>query len=182
MVIHIDEEIVLRVQQGDTQAFGILVKRYEQKIMRYARRFLFGQEDAQDATQEVFLKAYANIQSFNHAYKFSSWLYRIAHNEFINALKKKKRMPILFFDFDTIFPYLSSRDTADSQANEKELKSLLDKHLRELSPKYREPLILYYFEEMNYKEIAEVLRIPIATVGVRLKRGKDLLKRHIAII
>lgn len=171
-----DEDIVRQVKEGNTEAFGLLVKRYEQKILRYARRFLFGHEDGQDLVQEVFLKAYANIQSFDGEHKFSSWLYRIAHNEFINALRKKRRMPILYFDFDTVFPHLLASERADTQANEKEVKAMLDAHLQELDPKYREPLILYYFEEMNYKEIAEILHIPPATVGVRLKRGKDVLK------
>ncbi len=83
-----DEAIVREVQQGGSNLFGLLVERYEKKMLRYARKFLLGGEDAEDLAQEVFLKAYTNIQSFDSRRRFSPWLYRIAHNEFVNAIKK----------------------------------------------------------------------------------------------
>ena len=171
-----DEEIAREVQSGDVNIFGVLIKRYEKKMLRYAKKFLFDYDDAEDIVQEVFLKAYINIQSFDTGRKFSSWLYRIAHNEFINAIKKKKRQPLSFFDPDTLFPRMISKENADTKANERELSQMLDKCLNKLNTKYREPLILYYFEEMSYKEIADVLRVPIATVGIRLQRGKKNMK------
>ncbi len=171
-----DEEIARLVQSGDIDVFGELIKRYEAKMLRYAKKFLFNYEDAEDIVQEVFLKAYINIQSFDAGRKFSSWLYRIAHNEFINAIKKKKRQPLLLFDSDTLFPRLASKERADTKVNEQEISQMLDKCLNKLNAKYREPLILYYFEELSYKEIADVLRIPIATVGIRLQRGKKIMK------
>ena len=84
-----DEEIARRVQEGDIESFGLLVGRYEAKITRYAGKFLLNGEDDKDLAQEVFIKAYVNIQSFDANRKFSSWLYRIAHNEFINAIRKR---------------------------------------------------------------------------------------------
>lgn len=170
-----DEEIAWNVQRGDIQSFGILVQRYETKMMRYAKRFLVGYEDAQDVIQEVFLKAYANLQSFDTKRTFSSWLYRIAHNELINALKKKGKEPLPFFDPDTLFPHPLSSDNPDREFDSQELKRMLDKCLNKLDVKYREPLVLYYFEDMNYQEISEILHIPISTVGIRLKRGKVAL-------
>ncbi len=171
-----DEEIARLVQSGKTEPFGILIERYEAKMKRYAKRFLFGYEEAEDLAQEVFLKTYINIQSFNTSKKFSSWLYRIAHNEFINAIKKKGREPISFFDSDTIFPHPISKENTDKEITESELRAMLDKCINKLKPKYREPIILYYFEELSYKEIADILRIPIATVGIRLQRGKKIMK------
>ena len=171
-----DEELARWVQRGDADAFGVLMERYEAKLVRYARRFLFGQSDAQDLVQDAFLKAYMNIRSFDAGRKFSSWLYRIAHNEFISALRKRTRQPIFSFDPDTIFPHPLSRETADREANVAELRALMDKGLGDLQPKYREPLILYYFEEKDYREIADILQIPVATVGVRLNRGRTMLK------
>lgn len=171
-----DEEIARLVQSGETESFGILIERYEAKMKRYAKRFLFGYEEAEDLAQEVFLKTYINIQSFNTSKKFSSWLYRIAHNEFINAIKKKGKEPISFFDSDVIFPHPISKENTDKKITESELRAMLDKCLNKLKPKYREPLVLYYFEELNYKEIADVLHIPIATVGIRLRRGKKTMK------
>ena len=171
-----DEEITRLVQKGDIESFGVLVGRYEAKIARYAGKFLLNGEDAKDLAQEVFIKAYVNIQSFDANRKFSSWLYRIAHNEFINAIRKRSRIPVLSFDFDAIFPHPIARETADSETNRRDLKETLDKCLDKLDVKYREPLVLYYFEEMSYQEISEILEIPVSTVGVRLRRGKETLK------
>lgn len=171
-----DEEVARRVQAGEMEDFGILVKRYEAKIKRYARKFLFGYEDAEDVVQDVFLKAYINIQSFNASQKFSSWLYRIAHNEFINAIKKKGRERLSLFDLDALFPHPVAKESLDDDINSRELREALDKILDKVDLKYREVLVLYCFEELNYREIAEVLHIPAATVGVRIKRGRQLIK------
>jgi len=172
-----DEEIARKVQKGDTQSFGLLIERYEQKLLRYAKKFIFDSEEAKDLVQEVFMKAYMNIRSFEISRRFSPWIYRVAHNEFINAIRKKKKSPVFYIDFDIFFPHPISTQGADSEANKQDLKRMLDECLGKLDPKYREPLILYYFEEMDYKEISEILKIPISTVGVRLQRGKSVLKK-----
>lgn len=172
-----DEEIAKQAQLGDSESFGLLIERYELKIARYARKFIFNSEDAKDHVQEAFIKAYTNIQSFDAGRSFSSWMYRIAHNEFINAIKKKSRMPVFTFDFDAIFPHLAAEETTDSEINKNEIREMLDKCLEKLDSKYKEPLVLYYFEDMDYKEIAEILKVPVSTVGVRLARGKIILKK-----
>jgi RNA polymerase sigma-70 factor (ECF subfamily) len=172
-----DETIALAVQHGNMQIFGTLVERYEAKLLRYARRFLFGYEDSEDLVQEVFIKAYSNIQGFDPGRPFGAWIYRIAHNEFINAIKKKGKEPLHFFDPDTLLPHPISADRADTEVNEKELRQMLDECLDKLDAKYREPLVLYYYEDMDYKQIAEVMRIPASTVGIRLRRGKALLQQ-----
>lgn len=171
-----DEDIAKLVQQGDRESFGLLVDRYRAKIERYVRRFLFSADEAEDIVQEVFIKAYINIRSFDVKRKFSSWLYRIAHNESINALKKKGREKISFIDFDVMLPQLAAKETADAGLHRDEMRQMLDQSLEKLSAKYREPLALYYFEEMDYREIADILRIPVATVGVRLRRGRIMLQ------
>ncbi len=172
-----DESVALEVQQGDVQKFGTLVERYEAKLKRYAQRFLFGYEDAQDMVQDVFLKAYTNLQSFDTSQKFSPWIYRIAHNEFINAIKKKGREPLSFFDPDTLFPHPIAKERPDTELHEQELKTMLDECLDKLDPKYREPLVLYYFEDLDYQSIAEIMHIPTSTVGVRINRGKAMLQK-----
>ena len=176
-----DEEIAAQIQNGEIESFGMLTERYERKISHYARKFIFNSDDIEDLVQEVFIKAYVNLKSFDTSRKFSSWLYRIAHNEFINAIKKKSREKITFFDlnFDLLFPHISLSKTFDDDIKNEELKLMLDRCLGKISPKYREVLVLYYFEEMNYQEIADILRIPVSTVGVRLKRGKTILKKII---
>ena len=177
-----DEEIARRVQKGDREAFGILVDRYEAKIQRYGRKFLSGREDRDDIIQEVFIKAYANMKSFDASRRFSPWIYRIAHNEFVNAAKKNSAQKIFSFDLDILFPHLVAPETADSDVEKNELRSLLDQCLGRIGWKYRETLILYFFEEMDYREIADVLQIPVSTVGVRLKRGKEMLRKTVAAL
>src|SRR5579862_2655767 len=97
-----DEEVVRMVQKGDRESFRELVLRYEPKMTRYARRFFFDGDEAKDLAQEVFIKAYVNIRSFDASRRFSPWLYRIAHNECVNVLKKKnkERDNVSLFDFD----------------------------------------------------------------------------------
>lgn len=173
-----DEQIVVEVQKGDTESFRVLVERYEPKMHRYAKRFLFANDDAKDLLQEIFIKVYVNIRSFDSERRFSPWIYRIAHNEFVNALKKKKkdRNLLSLFYVDVLFPHPIAKETADEETMRQEIKKVLNGSLDKLDPKYREPLTLYYLEDMDYKEIAEILRVPVSTVGVRLQRGKAMLK------
>jgi len=175
-----DEELAAKIQQGDRAAFEVLFKRYEAKILRYGQRFLYRYEDVEDAVQEVFVKAYVNIQSFTVSRKFSTWLYRVAHNTFINVIKKKGREPLSFFDFDTLMqmPVTDGKHLDEEFLKMGDQATLLE-GLKKLSPKYREPLVLYYLEELDYKEIADVLQIPVSTVGVRLQRAKVRLKKEL---
>src|ERR1700734_759258 len=147
-----DEMIATRVQGGDTESFGTLVERYEDKLMRYARKFLRDPDDAKDIVQEVFIKAYENIQSFDASRRFSPWIYRIAHNEFINGIKKrqKDRDNISILDFNVLFPHLAAKDSTDEGVSRDELKKMLDASLDKSGQKYKEPLVLYYFEDMDY--------------------------------
>jgi RNA polymerase sigma-70 factor (ECF subfamily) len=179
-----DEAIVRRVQQGDKEAFGIVIARYEKKLSRYARKFLAGRENIQDLVQDVFLKTYQNLQSFDPDLKFQPWIYRIAHNVFVNGLKKIKRSPFHFFDFDTLLSYSenASSDTISSESTEGEdveMTALMEQALETLPVKYAEVLILHFSEGLSYKEISDVLQIPIGTVGVRINRGKTLLKEQL---
>ena len=80
-------------------------------------------------------------------------------------------------DFDTLFPHLRATDTSDKEALDKDVRANIDKHLSQLDVKYREPVILYYLEEMDYGEISDILHIPVATVGVRLNRARALLQK-----
>jgi RNA polymerase sigma-70 factor (ECF subfamily) len=174
-----DEQLALAVQNGEPDKFGELVERYEAKLLRYARKFLLDPDDAQDIVQDIFIKAYENMRSFDTTRRFSPWIYRIAHNEFVNDLKKKQSRRTMFtIDFDTLFPYLTAADTADGAALERDTRETLERHLGGLDPKYREPLILYYLESMDYREIADILRIPVSTVGVRLARARAMLQKQ----
>lgn len=172
-----DESLAKRVQDGDHDSFGVLVERYEAKLLRYGRKFLSNPQDIEDIVQDVFMNAYQNIQSFDTAQRFSPWIYRIAHNAYVNGLKKHSRNPFVLVDFDTFISHPVYDDPAPREREAAEVKILIDKGLDRIAAKYREVLILYYLEELSYKEIADILEVPTSTVGIRIKRGKEALKK-----
>ncbi len=126
--------------------------------------------------QDVFIKAYRNLYGFDVRRKFSPWIYRIAHNEALNYLKKHSHELI---DLDD-----EELEIIDEKADIKEdldsviFKEKIEKALAALSDKYREPFILYFFEERSYEEISDILRIPRSTVGVLIMRAKKNLKEY----
>jgi RNA polymerase sigma-70 factor (ECF subfamily) len=174
-----DEELIEMVKKGDKEAFGIVVDRYLPKIKRYAKKFIFNREDIDDLVQDVFLKAYANVFSFDSDKKFSPWVYRIAHNEFVNAIKKKMREKFFSVDFDTFFPHLESKENLEEDLDRVFDEKFLDENLSKLDTKYKEIIILFFYENLTYQEISDILEIPVSTVGVRLGRAKEKLKTFI---
>jgi len=172
-----DEQIIKQVLLGDKNAFGGLINRFENKLSRYIRRFIYDENEAGDLLQNVFIKAYTNLNSFNFNYKFSPWIYRITHNEIVNYIKKKQKTKIVFdIDWDTIVP-IKDNGNFGEEIDKDNLEKWLAKSLKEIPYKYKEVLTLYYFEGLAYKEISEVLLIPSSTVGIRIKRAKELLKK-----
>ena len=174
-----DEQVAALVQDGHKELFGVLMDRYERKLFSYGRKFLTGQDNIEDVVQEVFIKTYRNIQSFDISQKFSSWIYRIAHNTFVNALRKKSKSPLRFFDFDTFLAHPVYEDAMPAEREQQRVGGVIDRGLDKLLPKYREIIILYYIENLSYKEISDILHIPIGTVSVRLLRAKRELKKYV---
>jgi len=172
-----DEDIAKRVHAGDTEAFGELVQRYEDKLKRYGYRFLSSREHIEDIVQNVFLSAYVNFRSFDPERRFSPWIYRIAHNAFVNALKRREREPLPFFDPDVLFPHPVAAQRPDRDLEMKQWREVLDMLVEKLDAKYREPIVLFYFQELDYNEISEILRLPVSTVGVRISRGRQKLTK-----
>lgn len=172
-----DEQIVLLIQQGDKEKFGILMARYEKKLFRYGQKFLSGKENIEDIVQDVFISTFKNIQNVDTSLKFSSWIYRIAHNAFVNAIRKGIRNPLNFFDFDTLLSHPVLENPVLKDQEDQETKKLISRGLDALPAKYKEILILHYLEDLSYKEISDILQIPIGTVGVRIKRARDSLKK-----
>ena len=173
-----DEEIIKDILKGDKESFGVLIYRFEKKLFRYINRFIYDTNEAEDLMQVVFIKAYTNLNGFNFNYKFSPWIYRIAHNEIVNYIKKKQRNKIVFdVDWDIIMP-LNTGKKIDEEIDLNNLEIWLKDNIAKISDKYKEVLVLYYFEEMSYKEIADIIKIPIATVGVRIKRARELVRKN----
>ena len=174
-----DEELALRVQSGDQQALADLMERYTGKLLRYGRRFLYSSDSIVDIVQDVFITVYENIQDFDATRQFSPWIYRIAHNAFVNVLRRKSREPLYFMDLDRIVPHPVYEDPDQREKESEEMRVLLEQSLENIAPAYREIIDLYYFENFSYREIADILHIPMGTVGIRLSRAKDALKKHI---
>ena len=174
-----DETIVSRIKKGHTDDVGVLIDRYESKIKRYLEKNIRTREDVSDIVQDVFIKAYTNIHRFDTQQRFSPWIYRIAHNEMVNYVKKKRSIPFSWFEPDILIPFLqesieeSALVTSDRAYEKERIEKILDK----IPLAQREILTLYFYEELSYKEISDVLHIPIATVGVRLTRAKKQVEQ-----
>ena len=172
-----DEQLATKVQAGEIDFFNELMTRYEGKIVGYLNKLVRNNDDAKDIAQDVFIKVYKNIQSFDPNQRFSPWIYRIAHNEAINSIKRRLREPLNFFDPEVLFPHPIAKEDPQNEAERVELKRILSTCLDDIDEKYREVLILRYFEDMDYKDIADIIKIPVVTVGVRLNRGKERLRK-----
>lgn len=174
-----DEEIVLLVQKGKKDYFGLIIERYTEKLNRYLNKFLSNKEDQQDLLQDIFVKCFININNFDTDQKFSSWIYRIAHNEAVNLLKKNSGRPFSFDIFDEALSFAHPKAKEDSENDTEKLliKKYLDSILEEMDIKYKEIIILYFYEDFSYKDISDVLKIPVSLVGVRIQRGKKEIKR-----
>lgn len=174
-----DEAIVSRIQQGYANEIGTLIDRYESKLKRYLEKNIRTREDITDILQDVFVKTYTNIHRFDIQQRFSPWIYRIAHNEMVNYIKKKKSLPFSWFEPDVLIPFLqeSTDESVLLKSDRAYEKERIEKILDKIPPAQREILTLYFYEELSYKEISDVLRIPIATVGVRLTRAKKQVEQ-----
>lgn len=174
-----DEELAAAAQGNKEYAFGVLMERYQERLLQYGKMFLSDNDHIEDIVQDVFIKTYRNMRSFDVTRKFSPWIYRIAHNAFANALRKKHREPLVFVDFDTLVAHPAYERDPAQEEDRKEMRTLVDSGLEELPALYKEAIILYYIEDLSYQEIADVLHVPVGTVGVRLRRGREALKKII---
>jgi len=170
-----DEELVELVRNKDQELYSELVKRYQNKLIHYALYLIQDEDKAADIVQESFIKAFINLNGFNIKKKFSSWIYRIVHNETINYIRKHKK-EISLENNKWIEETIKGKEDVEESFNKKEVKEMLDLSLKELPIKYRSPLTLFYLEEKTYEEISDVLRMPVGTVGTRINRGKKMLK------
>ncbi|MFI5260653.1 MAG: RNA polymerase sigma factor [Candidatus Paceibacteria bacterium] len=174
-----DEELAALVQGNNEAAFGVLMNRYQPKLLRYGRRFLAEHAPIEDVVQEVFIRTYQNIQSFDTTKPFSPWIYRIAHNLFVNALRHNSRQPFITVDLDMFAAHTAYEIDPAADEEREHARALVDQSLDALAPIYREVIILYYLEHLSYQEIAEVLRVPTGTVGIRLRRAREAMKKYV---
>lgn len=164
-----------QARAGDRKAFGHLVEAYQRPVINLTYRMLGNPEEAADAAQEAFLRAYTRLHQYNPDHKFSTWLFSIANHHCIDRLRKRRvtMLPIdespLAFSLDSDAPqpeeYLLTKERSQ------ELQAMLD----QLEPEYRTPLILRYWHEYSYQEIADTMEISLAAVKSRLFRARQKL-------
>ncbi len=168
-----DEEIIQQVIAGDKDQFAFLVKRYERLVFSITLRFLRNNTLAEDAAQETFLKAYLHLPSYSSAYRFSTWISRIAQNVCID-MHRKKRPDAPIEEAATI---ADAAPLPVEQVMAKEQSAAISKELDALAPIYREPLMLYHDAGLQYDEIAKRLDIPMSMVKNRIFRARRALKQ-----
>lgn len=174
----LDDREIVRLSLQDLQYFSCLYERYAPRLLKYIRTISFaGEDDAQDILQEAFIKVWRNLNEYDEAMKLSSWLYRIVHNETISHYRKKSS-----FGKDQLVDIEETRlkdlhadvDIGPPQEDK------LDHTYRVLGlmpVKYRECIVLQYFEQMSYEDISDILKIPEGTVAIRINRAKKLFKK-----
>ncbi|MFZ2192617.1 MAG: RNA polymerase sigma factor [Candidatus Moraniibacteriota bacterium] len=176
-----DEELAGLISDNP-DFYYILMQRYEEKILRYIRRISnFPRETIEDLGQEIFLKAYENINDFDKSLKFSSWLYRIARNHVISHWRKNKNDKMfLSYDVDENFKNMfEAEENVVKDLENKLTGEFILKVLGGIRSDYREVLMLRFLEDKDYEEIGDILKKPIGTVGTLLSRAKKELKEEL---
>lgn len=169
-----DAALVARCLKGDSSAFEPLVTRYQRVLFTLAFRLLGNYEDARDATQNAFIRAYEKLETYNPAHRFFSWLYRIGLNESLNL--RRARRP-----YEPLAPAtLQTDETATDSVEARELSERVQAALGGLSKEYREVVVMRHFGGLSYEEIGEALSIPEKTVKSRLFSARQRLGQILA--
>ena len=171
-----EEAIVNRVLGGDTEAFSELIDRYKVAVFNLCARMLNNPTEAEDAAQEVFVRAYTQLHSYQPGRRFSTWILSIASHYCIDLLRRRKPQ----VDLDAIAFWKQSdqpepEETALTSETRDEVRELLNK----LPEKYRGVTVLRYWQDMSYEEIAEASNLSVATVKTRLFRARELLAKEL---
>jgi RNA polymerase sigma-70 factor, ECF subfamily len=180
-----DAQIVGRVQAGDTEAYSELVKRHEKRVYRTLMGITGSREDAEDATQNAFLKAYLHLKDFQGASRFSTWLLRIAINEGLERLRRRKQTVSLDDDREEEEGFKPRefrdwRENPEQLYTKSELRELVEKEVMKLPMKYRVVVMLRDLEEQTTEETATALNLEISNVKTRLLRGRLMLREALA--
>jgi RNA polymerase sigma-70 factor (ECF subfamily) len=176
-----DQDLVTKTIQNK-QVFAAIVQRYEAPLLRYISRL--GCKDAsaaQDLLQEIFVKTFVHLNDYDHTLQFSSWIYRIAHNEIVSYFRKERSRPSVltraddFFLFENIADDVGLTDQKNQRHSVLEIQAALDR----LEPRYRDIIVLKFFEEKSYEEISDILQIPQGTVATLINRAKKKIKSYL---
>lgn len=175
-----DLQLVQRAREGDQQAFAELLGKYRDAIYFMLLKMVNNPSDAEDLTIEAFGKAFKNLKQYTPNYAFSTWLFKIATNNCIDFIRKKRAATISLDQANSdseSAPVTIASDTPDPEANliNNQKIKLLREVVNKLKPRYRTLVELRYFKEYSYEEISEELDLPIGTVKAQLFRARELL-------
>jgi RNA polymerase sigma-70 factor, ECF subfamily len=178
--------LVAQSREGDTRAFGELVRRYEGKIFRLAQHVTQNREDAEDVLQETFMKAYEHLDQFKGDSKFYTWIVRIAVNQALMKLRRRKTDKSVSLDEtidtgeDTVMREIAAWDEdPEQQFSREELGGILDTAIQSLEPPYRSVFVLRDIEELSTEETAEALGLSVPAVKSRLLRARLQLREKL---
>lgn len=180
-----DRALVERILGGDRDQFSVLVSRYEKRVINYVYRITHRYEEAHDLAQEIFVKVYLALDRYDPNYQFSTWLFRIAQNSAIDALRKKSISEVPLVRQTEDEPSGKEREFADDGISpyralkNKQLSAAIDTAVENLPPDYRELIQLRHFAELSYEEIASMKKLPLGTVKNKLFRARNLLKESL---
>lgn len=169
-----DEQLVYLTLENQS-VFLHIMKRYEQKLLRYIKRITnVSDEEAEDILQEVYIKVYQNLNSFDQSLKFSSWIYRITHNQVISNYRARQARPqnVLWDVNEDFLENIASTFDIKKDLEREFLKNNLQKVLAKMDKKYSEVLILKFLEEKDYNEISDILKKPLGTIASLISRAK----------
>lgn len=175
------------LQKGDEASFNLLVSRYMNTVYRFVLGYVQNPAQAEDITQEVFVKVWKNLKKIDKNRNFKSWLYTVAKNTALDVIKKKKAVPFSRFETqdgkNILAESLVNTTIAPDKAFELlESREMFSRAMEALSEKYKQVLLLYYYQYLNFREIAELLEEPINTIKSRHRRGLMLLEKTVATL
>lgn len=175
-----DAELIVKSIAGREESFEELVTRYQRPIVSYVYRMLNDYDSALDVTQEVFIKVYKSLDRYSSEYKFSTWLYRIAHNAAIDHIRRNsKKLQSLETEGQEGTYELqleSPRPTPEQERENSEWRSEIESVVKCLPTVYRELIILRHSKDLSYDEIAEITELPLGTVKNRLFRAREMMR------
>ncbi len=180
-----DTDLIHKALRGNQTAFERLMKKYHDQIGNLIYRITYQRAQVEDLTQEVFIKAFASLKSFNEEYAFSTWLYKIATNTSIDLLRKKKlstfsiNKPIIMEESESTFEIPDSTYEPDKHIIIRERSLILQEAINQLPEKYKRTIVLRHIEERGYSEIAKILKLPIGTVKAHIFRARELLNKYL---
>jgi len=177
-----DRDLVATANTGVEGSFEELVRRYQRPISAYVYRMVGDYEAALDLTQEIFIKVYGSLARYRSEFKFSTWIYKIAHNSAVDHLRRnagRERSLSNGVEGDQYeLPIESSTLSPEQESERKERRLEIESVVRSLPNAYRELIVLRHSQDLTYEEIVEVTGLPLGTVKNRLFRAREMMRQH----